>query len=1279
MDGFKLYGEGARKFKTISSDETKKLFEENSKLARSKIFEGNLPLVAFVITNKFYRAVDKEELFQVGSLGLWEAILNFNVSFGAEFSSYATSMIEGRIRSYIRNNGHAIKIPRPKMDLSNKIFNLQEEYGKRNSGSELSTNELSKLLKVPINEIEDAILSRKDIVSLDEPVYQPGKDENEIFLGDQVFDSDYKIYEEYEYKELLKEIKNLIDDMPETQQIIIKRFLNDNVTQAQLAEQLGISRSLVSRYITKFKETVKKKIGYKDIHKKEVGEKKQNQIKKTLTIYEKLEGYEPKLVDYMISRLENSKRELLLDRYPKKLEGFEDKLDAANRVKARQVLKELTYNLALEKVKANGKSITNEGGILTMKEKSNQSKTEELLKFFEGKTKEEILDSLEKLGPINKGVMEYRFGLNGKNATKAEDIARIFSIKKSQVYSIVNYSKAKMRSIMDKTYEKNSNDDVEIKIKNTSKLKFDFPGVSEDKLSKVLKEISKRPREVFILVYGLVDGIPLKVKDAALKLGITEKNASQQLYIAKKKLKEILVNEIGVSSLVKEENEPKEELKQNNFETINDVNYSKPVNINDIKKKIKDGKIGTESIVFNSGDSVIKVDVTMADCTLALVNTKKNFLNRAKSISKKCYVYKISVIDKLGNIVKQDVLIKDKKFKKFYNYITTDKDGNYRFDNILSDEIVCYEIAGSSKIENSKIKNEETEKKKRITIEEYIKMLYEDAIYWFNDKDIIKAENNFKKLLEITSDNNILYNSNFHLGKIYKKRKKYIIAERFFESALNYDEDYFAFLELGRVKAAQGKYEEALKTLEECDKHNNSRIDHMIEMAKIFNTLGRSDLAIKTLDSCISYRKNDYMAHNQKAMVLYEKKMYDDALEEIDVCERIRPYFNNHMLIKGKILYEQGNKADAFKIFDECVKQDQEKNIMYSIVNIGYYFHKQGKEDLAYKYYKETPMFPKWINLSKNEIERHFEKHKLNINKEKMHSVFNINLSLDEVEQYIKYMEKTGIKELYDVYQIYWPGIGNMVIDEGETKKEDYLTIYTLPFTKKIMMCYPDFRFSGEIINEPISIDELKQIGITKKEVENVAESSDILETKDLIENIKDDTLKFNNSSDKEEKIELLKNTESDIDEKMIGVKIPEEKVQEPGNLYVDDERFKSEEAQGENIEVYVDDEVNKNNGEITLIPKEFGIPLLNSFEENKDNFRALINLLSNPTEQVVLLLRLGYVEDRCYSIEEISNALGFDENKIKGIIETALSNIMGVSSITINSVESARKQLRIK
>ena len=81
MDGFKLYGDGARKFKTISSDETKKLFEENSKLARSKIFEGNLSLVAFVITNKFSKVIDKEELFQVGSLGLWEAILNFNVSF----------------------------------------------------------------------------------------------------------------------------------------------------------------------------------------------------------------------------------------------------------------------------------------------------------------------------------------------------------------------------------------------------------------------------------------------------------------------------------------------------------------------------------------------------------------------------------------------------------------------------------------------------------------------------------------------------------------------------------------------------------------------------------------------------------------------------------------------------------------------------------------------------------------------------------------------------------------------------------------------------------------------------------------------------------------------------------------------------------------------------------------------------------------------------------------------------------------------------------------------
>ena len=274
------------------------------------------------------------------------------------------------------------------------------------------------------------------------------------------------------------------------------------------------------------------------------------------------------------------------------------------------------------------------------------------------------------------------------------------------------------------------------------------------------------------------------------------------------------------------------------------------------------------------------------------------------------------------------------------------------------------------------------------------------------------------------------------------------------------------------------------------------------------------------------------------------------------------------------------------------------------------------------------------INLSKNEIERHFEKHKLNINKEKMHSVFNINLSLDEVEQYIKYMNKTGIKELYDVYQIYWPGIGNMVIDEGETKKEDYLTIYTLPFTKKIMMCYPDSKFDGVIINEPVSIDELKC---------NIKEenTNEIIETQDYKENESVTAKTNNNSFDKTKKAQIS------------------------SSLYVDEDKNVSKN--------YKDD-----NGEVSFIPKDIEIPSISDFSKNKDSFRVLINLLPNPTEQVVLLLSFGYVENKYYTVEEVAKALCMKKQKVEEILNQALTNVSSLSVVTTNCVESARKILAL-
>ena len=94
---YKLYG-GKQLKKILSKEEQKKYLElavQGDYEAQEKIFEHNLRLVSNVI-NKYYYKEDlnqKEELFQIGSLGLWKAIQRFNPEFDTEFSNYAVPMI----------------------------------------------------------------------------------------------------------------------------------------------------------------------------------------------------------------------------------------------------------------------------------------------------------------------------------------------------------------------------------------------------------------------------------------------------------------------------------------------------------------------------------------------------------------------------------------------------------------------------------------------------------------------------------------------------------------------------------------------------------------------------------------------------------------------------------------------------------------------------------------------------------------------------------------------------------------------------------------------------------------------------------------------------------------------------------------------------------------------------------------------------------------------------------------------------------------------------------
>ena len=81
------------------------------KAAREQIVKENVGLVHCVVKRFLERGAEREDLFQIGSIGLLKAIDKFDLTYNVKFSTYAVPLISGEIKRFLRDDG-MIKVSR---------------------------------------------------------------------------------------------------------------------------------------------------------------------------------------------------------------------------------------------------------------------------------------------------------------------------------------------------------------------------------------------------------------------------------------------------------------------------------------------------------------------------------------------------------------------------------------------------------------------------------------------------------------------------------------------------------------------------------------------------------------------------------------------------------------------------------------------------------------------------------------------------------------------------------------------------------------------------------------------------------------------------------------------------------------------------------------------------------------------------------------------------------------------------------------------------------------
>lgn len=189
--------------------------------------------LVYKISTRFYN-VDKEDLIQAGFIGLYDAYNNYNQDTNVKFSTFAFKHIFGAMYKSI-NASRAIKVSRDILVLYRKIETARYKLAQK-LGKIPNNHELALYLEKDLDEIEMAMLSAQEIISLDNESDNK-RNYYETIAQEQSILPEEKI-------DLYDSINNLDD---KEQKIIRARYLKD-MTQSEVAKKYNMTQVMVSRY-----------------------------------------------------------------------------------------------------------------------------------------------------------------------------------------------------------------------------------------------------------------------------------------------------------------------------------------------------------------------------------------------------------------------------------------------------------------------------------------------------------------------------------------------------------------------------------------------------------------------------------------------------------------------------------------------------------------------------------------------------------------------------------------------------------------------------------------------------------------------------------------------------------------------------------------------------------------------------------------------------------------------------------------------------------------------
>jgi RNA polymerase sigma-B factor len=208
--------------------------------AREELVKRYLPLARKLALRYVSTPESLDDLVQVASVGLLNAIDRFDPSRGVGFTGYAAPTILGELKRHFRDERWSVHVPRALQELALQVRNAERKLS-ATTGRSPTVLDVAQYLEVDVERVIDAhhVLSVHHTTSLDAPLCG-GEDEaktpHDVIGGED---------EHYGLIESAHSLVSALELLPESDRQIFEMRFHEDLTQSEIAARTGVSQMQV--------------------------------------------------------------------------------------------------------------------------------------------------------------------------------------------------------------------------------------------------------------------------------------------------------------------------------------------------------------------------------------------------------------------------------------------------------------------------------------------------------------------------------------------------------------------------------------------------------------------------------------------------------------------------------------------------------------------------------------------------------------------------------------------------------------------------------------------------------------------------------------------------------------------------------------------------------------------------------------------------------------------------------------------------------------------------